>query len=195
MLFYTKIGGIMSRKQYRVICCKEPFKDDIIVDIAPAGGVTHEMILASRKKQNDKLENYAGSIYLMDIDGKDFEITFGSFKFPSSNNNPNAKKTELYRYYERLYDKLSPLILETYKKMKEAGKEATLEVSLKDYFSQEQLKNEVNNLKSEELKEYAERRLKIEQYKKATLERKAKENSAHKPEVLLAWKQALRRGD
>lgn len=185
----------MSRKQYRVLCSKEPFKDNIVVDIAPAGGVTHEMILASRKKQNDKLENYAGSIYLMDIDGKEFEITFGSFKFPAANNNPNAKRSELYRYYEKLYNRLSPLILETYKKMKEAGKEATLEVSLKDYFAQEQLKNEVTNPKNEELKEYAERRLKIEQYKKATLERKAKENLAHKPEVLLAWKQALQRGD
>ena len=48
----------MSRKQYRVICSKERFKDDVIIDIAPADGVIHEMIFASRKKENPKLENY-----------------------------------------------------------------------------------------------------------------------------------------
>ena len=47
---------------------------------------------------------------------------------------------------------------------------------------------------NKKLKEYAERRRKIEQNKKETLERKARENAAYKPEVLLAWKQALQRG-
>ena len=35
----------------------------------------------------------------------------------------------------------------------------------------------------------------IEKYKKETLERKAHENATHRPEVLLAWKQALYHGD
>lgn len=185
----------MYGKQYRILCCKEPFKDNIIIDIIQADKATHEMILASRKKQNNKLENYADSVYLTDINGKEFEITFGSFKFPSANNNPNAKKTELYRYYEKLYNQLSPLILETYQNMKKSGRESTLEVNIQDYFDQEQLKNEDSNPENEKLKESAERNLKIKQYKKITLARKAKENAVHKPEVLLAWKQALYRGD
>ena len=41
----------MSRKQYRVICSKERFKDDVIIDIAPADGVIHEVILPAAKKK------------------------------------------------------------------------------------------------------------------------------------------------
>lgn len=79
--------------------------------------------------------------------------------------------------------------------MKKSGRESTLEVNIQDYFDQEQLKNEDSNPENEKLKESAERNLKIEQYKKITLARKAKENAVHKPEVLLAWKQALYCGD
>lgn len=183
----------MSRKQYRVICSKERFKDDLIIDIAPADGIIHDMIMASRKRENPKLENYAGSIYLTDIEGQEPEITFGKFKFSAQQNNAPVRKSPMYMYYESLAKELTPKIIQTFNKMKAAGKKATLDISIMDYLSAKQ-DGEVKTLKDEELKEYAERRMKIEQYKKETLERKARENSAYKPEVLLAWKQALHRG-
>lgn len=184
----------MSRKQYRVICSKERFKDEVIIDIAPADGVIHDMIFASRQKENPKLENYAGSIYLTDIEGQEPEITFGKFKFSAQQDNVSTRKSPMYMYYESLAKELTPKIMQTFNKMKAAGKEATLDVSMMDYLAAKQ-DGEVKTLKDEELKEYGERRRKIEQYKKETLERKARENTAYKPEVLLAWKQALQRGD
>lgn len=179
-------------KKYRVICSKERFKDDIIVDIAPAQGVIHDMILTSRKKENTKLEDYAGSIYLTDIEGQEPEIVFGTFK--AKTDNVPVRKSPMYLYYESLAKELTPKIVQTFKKMKAAGKESTLDVSMMDYLASKQKDDEVKTLKDEELKEYAERRRKIEQNKKETLERKARENATYKPEVLLAWKQALQRG-
>lgn len=184
----------MSRKQYRVICSKERFKDDVIIDIAPADGVIHEVIFASRKKENPKLENYGGPIYLTDIDGQKPEITFGDFKLSEQLVNAPARKSPMYMYYESLARELTPKIVETFNKMKAAGKEATLDVCMMDYLASKQ-DGEVKTLQDEELKEYAERRRKIEQYKKETIERRENEKSACKPEVLLAWKQALQRGD
>ena len=100
----------------------------------------------------------------------------------------------MYMYYESLARELTPKIVETFDKMKAAGKEATLDVCMMDYLAPKQ-DGEVKTLQEEELKEYAERRRKIEQYKKETIERRENEKSACKPEVLLAWKQALQRGD
>ena len=68
----------MSNKKYRVICTKERFNDNIIVDIAPANGAIHDMMFASRKKQNNKLEDVAGSIYLTDVTGTEPEIKFAN---------------------------------------------------------------------------------------------------------------------
>lgn len=179
----------MSKKEFRVICTKERFKDEIIIDIVPANGVIHDMIFASRKKQNPKLEDYAGSVYLTDFDnGNTPEVSFAKMQ-----NVP--KNCELYRHYKRFAEKLTPEILKVYDKMTTSGRESTLDVQIGDYFAAFQDNIEVQNLKTEELKSYAEKRLRIEKFKKQTLEQKARENAVHKPEVLMAWKQAMYRGD
>ena len=79
--------------------------------------------------------------------------------------------------------------------MKANGKESTIDINMTDYLISKQKDIEAKDVQSENLKEYAERRSKIEKYKKETLERKAHENATHRPEVLLAWKQALYHGD
>lgn len=178
----------MSNKKYRVICTKERFDDNIIVDITPANGAIHDMMFASRKKQNNKLEDVAGSIYLTDVTGAEPEIKFANVETLPKNCN-------LYFYYEKLAKKLTPLIIKVYHEMKASGKESTLDIKIQDYFATYQQNTSTENLKCEELKEYAERRMRIEKYKKETLQQRAKEDAVHKPEVMLAWKQALNRGD
>lgn len=179
----------MSKKTYRVVCTKEKFKDEIIVDIVPADGVIHDMIFASRRANNPELQDYAGSVYLTDFgDDRKPVVSFGKMENLS-------KKCELYKYYERLAQNLTPQIIATYEKMKSCGKESTIDVRVRDYFAAIHDKDDVKTLKDEELKEYAERRLRIENFKKQTLAQKARENAIYKPEVLLAWKQALNRGD
>ncbi len=185
----------MSSKQYRVICTKERFKDEIIIDIVPSDGVIHDMLLAGRQKENPKLENYAGSVYLTEIDGQEPEIVFGKFNLAERQKNPPARKTPMYLYYESLAKELTPQILQTFYKMKANGKESTIDINMTDYLISKQKDIEAKDVQSENLKEYAERRSKIEKYKKETLERKAHENATHRPEVLLAWKQALYHGD
>ncbi len=178
----------MSNTKYRVICTKERFDDNIIVDITPANGAIHDMMFASRKRQNNKLEDIAGSIYLTDIAGTEPEI-----KFANVENLP--KNCNLYFYYAKLAKKLTPLILKVFHEMKATGKESTLDVQIQDYFATYQQSNASENLKGEALKEYAERKARFEKYKKETLQQRAKEDACHKPEVMLAWKQALNRGD
>lgn len=179
----------MSKKKFRVVCTKERFKDEIIIDIVPANGVIHDMIFASRKAQNPELEDYAGSVYLADSGNGEKPVV----SFAKMENVP--KNCELYRYYKRLAEKLTPEILKVYGKMTAAGKESTLDVQIEDYFSAFQGSAEIQNPQTEKLKSYAEKRLRIEKFKKQTMEQKARENTAHKPEVLMAWKQAMYRGD
>lgn len=178
----------MSKKEYRVVCTKERFKDEIIVDIVPASGMIHEMIYASRKKQNPKLEDYAGSVFLTETEGQEPVVTFGNMTGLS-------KKSLLGRYYENLSKSLSPLILETYAAMKAAGKKATLEVSMQDYFAMYRGEGEAKNTKDEALKERAEKIKRIEQNKKDVLSKRALSDASHKPEIMMAWRQALYRGD
>jgi len=176
-------------KKYRVVCTKEKFKDKIIIDIAVADGVIHDMIYASRKTKNPKLEDYAGSVYLIDSEnGNPPQISF-------ANMDGIPKNCELYRYYERLAKELIPQISAVYARMKASGRESTLDIRLNDYFAAFQNKGEIKNPWDERMQEYDEKRKRIEKLKKQTLADKARENSIYSPEILMAWKQALRRGD
>lgn len=159
----------MSKKTYRVICTKEPFKDEIIVDIAPARHFIHEMIFAARKKQNPKLENLAGSVFLTVISEQEPVVSYTTFK-------AGAKNNGVAKYYENLAKTLTPLIKKTYFKMKENGKDSTLDINIKDYF------------------EFSNSNEKFRENKKTPAENHTKKMPC-KPEVLLAWRQAHILGD
>lgn len=106
----------MKKKEYRVICWQpssSSLNDEIYADIVPAEGVIHDMIFYSRlqifrgNQPNLMIRDVAKSIYLNVINEDEPEIVF-------------AQETEVS------HERLRQIILQTYKKMKEAGKNSTL---------------------------------------------------------------------
>ncbi len=106
----------MNVKKYRVLCWQPSdsrIEDEVFVDIAPEDGVIHNMIFYSRMKlfrvsyPDKKIVNRAGSVFLSVVDDNEPEIVF-------------EQATDISK------DRLIPLILKTFKKMKEQNTESTL---------------------------------------------------------------------
>lgn len=106
----------MELKKYRVLCWQPAdarIEDPVFIDIAPENGVIHNMMFYSRLKlyrgtnPNKNIKNIAGSIYLSVSGEKEPEVTF-------TQSSPDMQR------------RLLPQILNTYKKMHEAGKETTI---------------------------------------------------------------------
>ena len=106
----------MEKKEYRVICWQpssSSLSDEIFADIVPADGVIHNMIFYSRlqifrgNQPNLMIRDIAKSIYLNVINEGEPKIVF-------------AQETAVSQ------ERLRTIILQTYKKMKEAGQNSTL---------------------------------------------------------------------
>lgn len=112
----------MEIKKYKVVCSQPQFSDDIYIDIAPSHGIIHDQILFSRiqlHRQTDSqpLARLFGSIYLEDDNGSI------KVEFPK----PQSRKdSPLYNAVMKQYIYLEPQIIETYRKMRQAGEESTL---------------------------------------------------------------------
>lgn len=105
----------------------------------------------------------------------------------------------MQQYQDHLRQKLDPLIIETFQKMKNHNKDRTLEVSMANMAVMYDLHSSSEN---EQLSEREDLLIRQNSYQKhlaekrrELIERKAKEKYASTPQLLLAWKQAKYRGD
>lgn len=117
---------LMLTKEYRVVCSKPKFSSDVIVDIAPSQGVTHDQIFFSRnwfyKQQTGQdLVKYNYSIMLKETDTGEPVV-----QFPADLNQP--AKSEMHHSMQRDFDKLEPEIIKAFQKMRTDGLESTLYV-------------------------------------------------------------------
>jgi hypothetical protein len=117
---------LMLTKEYRVVCSKPKFGSDIIVDIAPSQGVTHDQIFFSRnwfyKQQTGQdLIKYNYSIMLKETDNGEPVV-----QFPAKLN--QLAKNEMQRTMQHDLDKLEPEIIKAYRQMRDSGSESTLHV-------------------------------------------------------------------
>lgn len=109
-------------KKFKVVCSQPKFSDDVYIDIAPDSGVIHDQIFFSRiqlhkQTSGQPLSRLFGSIYLYDDNG---DI---SVEFPK----PQSRKdSPIYQGVMRQYSFLEPQIVDTYRKMLQAGMESTL---------------------------------------------------------------------
>ena len=118
----------MEKKNYKVVCSKLKFADEIFVDIASSGGVIHDQIFFSRAQlckdfSSQPLERVTGSVYLeaLEQDGQPEEV---KIYFPQT---ANQQKNPLeYADMQRLHARLTPLIEQTYQQMRAEGRESTL---------------------------------------------------------------------
>ncbi len=140
--------SIKNVKEYRVVCSQERLHKDVTIDIVPANSFIHEMIFATRQRLNPKAEDLAGSVTLYDTqDGKPY-VSF-------ANVNHLPKNCELYKYYKRMSDWLTPKIIETFNDMRARGLEANIDVKVSDYYRKYDT-DMPNNNKGEELIKEAE---------------------------------------
>ena len=128
----------MEIKKYKVVCSQPKFSDEIYIDIAPDHGIIHDQILFSRiilhrQISNEPLSRLYGSIYLTDNNG---DI---SVEFPK----PQSRKgTPIYEGLMRQYSFFFLQIVESYRKMRQAGSESTLLVcSIDQMFELSERKN------------------------------------------------------
>lgn len=110
----------MYKEEYRVVCSKPQFSNEIFIDIAPCQGTTHDQIFFSRQKiyrltDNRQLERLFGSIYLQDIDGKI------KIDFPTDVKNNTD-------YLQQHYDELHLQIINCYRQMKDSLQNSTLHI-------------------------------------------------------------------
>ncbi len=116
----------MLTKEYRVVCSKPKFSSNIIVDIAPSQGVTHDQIFFSRnwfhkQQTGENLVKYNYSIMLKETDTGEPVV-----QFPADLSQPT--KSEMHHTMQRDFEKLEPEILKTYQQMRADGLESTLYV-------------------------------------------------------------------
>lgn len=138
----------MEAKKYRVICWQPStsrIDDEIFVDIAPENGVIHNMMFYSRLKLyrgNDPKKNIidrAKSVYLCVKDEKkEPEIVFEQMTDVS-------------------HERLIPLIIDAYKKMREDGRESTLS-NILSAWETERMAEEFNSLSAKKDAEAYEKR-------------------------------------
>ncbi len=118
----------MEKKNYKVVCSKLRFGNEVFVDIAPQGGVIHDQIFFSRAQlckaySNQPLERLANSIYLQAWE-EDGQIERLKIDFPQV----ISEKLDKYEHERmlQLYAELEPQITAAYYEMRAGGRESTL---------------------------------------------------------------------
>lgn len=145
----------MDVKKYRVICWQpQGARDDkVYVDIAPEDGVIHDMMFYSRLRlyratnPNKMINDVAKSVYLSVAPGKEPEIEFSQRPYLPE-------------------DVLKQVILQTYRDMKESGRESTL-ANIMSAYQTEAYKDEVHGVSADE-RDFMRRQAK----KRALIEKK-----------------------
>lgn len=182
--------------KYRVLCSENQFRypGKTFVDIYPAGflrpenSLTHDGLLQMRRLVNPDVEILETGIILTDFGSGNIMLQYEKM--------PNRR---MQQYQTSLRQRLDPLIIKTFREMKQHGQNRTLEVSMASMavmydlhsFSEEQPRSAREDAlirqNAYQKRLYEKRRLQIE--------RQAQKENAPSPQVLLAWRQALYRGD
>lgn len=190
---------------YRVVCSENErlYPGEIFVDIYPAGNsrpencLTHDGLLAMRQISNPGVSNIEPGILLFD----------------NGQENPTLKyeKVTSYsrkRYQEFVHQKIDKKIYQTFRKMKSAGKNRTLEVSFASMAVMYDLNAEKDDKSPKSAREYAlieenQRQKTLAEKRQELIERKRLELAryierkgvGYTPEQMMAWKQARSLGD
>ena len=114
-----------QKKEYRVVCSKLRYSDEVFVDIAATdgdrSGVTHEMIFYTRRRLcGAPLEDCGtGSVFLTD-NGQDIPSVNFSYGVQAPKNSLE------YQSYEKMCARLRPEIIKAFRQMRAENKSSTL---------------------------------------------------------------------
>lgn len=182
-------------EKYRVICTENQklYPDKLFIDIYPAGigsaanSLTHECLLQMRRMINPEVEVVETGILLTDLGNGNLQLQYEKM--------PNRR---MQQYQDNLRKQLDKKITDAYKDMRLQNKDRTMEVSLSNMVVLFDLNagddTPVSAREDALIKENARQKYIVEK-RKHLLQRKASNKYASKPHTLLAWKQAMIRGD
>ncbi len=181
---------------YRVVCSENQrlYPGKTFIDIYPAGSMrpenslTHDCLLQMRRMASPGVDKIESGILLTELDNGEISLQY-------------EKRTNyrLRRYQEHLRQRLDPKIIATFKEMKSQNKDRTLEVSLVhmaimfDLFNTE--KDKPLSAREDALIRENMRQKRQAAKRRELIARQAAGKYAAHPEIMLAWKQALYRGD
>lgn len=199
MLYFVKTTFLREKimpDKYRVICSENQklFPGQTFVDIYPAGSMrpenclTHDGLLQMRRLINPDVQKLESGIILTDFGHGNILLQYEKM--------PNRR---MQQYQDHLRQKLDPLILNTFRKMKNRNKDRTLEVSIANmavmYDLHASPENEQHSAREDLLIRQNAYQKRLAEKRRELIERKAKEKYASAPQILLAWKQSQYRGD
>lgn len=199
MLYFVKTTFLKAPTmpdKYRVICSENQnlYPEKIFVDIYPAGSMrpenclTHDGLLQMRRLINPNVQKLESGIILTDFGHGNILLQYEKM--------PNRR---MQQYQDHLRQKLDPLILDTFRKMKNHNKDRTLEVSMANmavmYDLHSSSENEQLSAREDLLIRQNSYQKHLAEKRRELIERKAKEKYASAPQLLLAWQQAKYRGD
>src|SRR5574344_587164 len=191
------------RNVYRVVCSenKKLYPNKLFIDIYPAdmyrpeNCFTHDCILKMRQLINPNVSNLEPGILLYD----DHE-TEPLIKFEKT----YSRSIQIQQEY--MHEKLDNKIIETFKKMRALGKDRTLDVSLVtlgvnyDFFAPKNDNTSPISAKEDALlkeiarqKRIAQKRQELKSYQEIYWSKHPESKCS--PQQLMAWKQAISRGD
>lgn len=182
---------------YRVVCSENQrlYPGQTFIDFMPAGHtrqencLNHESILQMRRMVNPDVDSIENGLLLTDYGNGRLELQY-----------EKAYNYHIRRHQEYVKEKYEPLIFERFRQMRAAGKEKTLEVSLRDLvvlydFHQSIDDGSPKSAREMALIEEARKRKEIERRKNEMREQMAKKEKNLTTEQILRWKYARYSGD
>ena len=179
---------------YRVVVSHNPENPDVFyVDMCRDGFCSHDLLLKMQKKfyRNEKLErvfNDSKGIFL-----KEYRADGHISLIYTKHRDVMAQQRQ-----EKLRQKIDPEIIRVFKQMKAENKIQTISVQTEKFYypdDKKVLPVKPRSLYQENMLAEISRQEKIEKLKAIKQAYYAKQKYASCPEVMLAWKQAVRNGD
>jgi len=179
---------------YRVVVSHNPQNPDVFyVDMCRDGFCSHDLLFKMQKKfyRNDKLErvfNDSKGIFL-----KEYRADGHIALLYTKHRDVMAQRKQA-----KIREKVDPEIIRVFKQMKAEDKIQTISVQTAEfYYAGEQKKLPIYpcNLQQETIMEEAERLDKIKKLNEIKQAYYAKQRYASCPQIMLAWKQAVRSGN
>ncbi len=154
----------------------------------PENCLTHDGLLQMRRLINPNVQKLESGIILTNFGHSNILLQYEKM--------PNRR---MQQYQDHLRQKLDPLIIDTFRKMKNHNKDRTFEVSMANmavmYELHSSSENEQLSAREDLLIRQNSYQKHLAEKRRELIERKAKEKYASAPQLLLAWKQAKYRGD
>lgn len=185
------------KEVYRVVCSENQrlYPGQTFVDFMPAGMsrqencLNHESILKMRRLVNPEVDSLENGLIITDYGNGNLELGY-----------EKAYNYQIRRNQDYFKQKYEKLIFERYRQMKEAGKEKTIEVSMRDLAVLYDFHQSVDNgapksAREAALIEEAQRLKEAEQRKKDSIEQQAKREQNLTTQQILKWKYSRYSGD